>query len=77
MKKALKITSTIMLVLWSLVVIFGLSFGTGVAKNIIKSVQAFYKETLNTFEIEDVNIENQIEYFPGKKYVLKYFISIF
>lgn len=75
MKKALKITSTIMLVLWSLVVIFGLSFGTGVAKNIIKSVQAFYKETLNTFEIEDVNIDNQIEYFPGKKYVLKYNIK--
>lgn len=68
MKKTLKITSIIVFIFWTLLLIFGLSFGTGVAKQIINGLKDIYKYQFNNYVIYDVSIANlQETYYPGSK----------
>lgn len=68
MKKTLKITSIIVFIFWTLLLIFGLSFGTGVARQIVNGLKDIYKYQFNNYVIYDVNITNlQETYYPGSK----------
>ena len=72
MKKFVKISSIVVLVLWSLLIILGLSFGTGVARKIVASVKEVVEQTLNNYDLYDVNIIEQREYVAGKTYTLSF-----
>ena len=73
MKKIAKILSTIVLILWSVVLVLVLSFGIGTARKIITTLTNFYNETFNKFEITDVEIKNLEEsYITNETFNLEY-----
>ena len=70
-----KIISTISLILWSIIVILVLSFGTKISSKIFASLYEKYTYYSSRVDITNFELEKQDFYLINKNYTLKYQIE--